>query len=66
MAAGEITVRKDPFEDLIGKKEELDAVAESTELANDPQVLKAMKSSSRDVRDGKVSKLRSILPEKRK
>ena len=66
MAAGTITIRKDLFEDLIRKKEELDAVVESIELANDPRVLKAMKNSSRDIRDGKVRKLRSILSKTRK
>ena len=66
MSAETITVRRDLFEDLIRKKEEFDAVVESIELMSNPDVQKALKKSSRDIREGKVHSLRSVLPKKRK
>ena len=56
-----ITIRKDAFEELIKKKEEFDAVVESIELMNNPEVQEAVSKSKEDIKAGRVHKLRDVL-----
>lgn len=56
-----IPVRRDTFEDLLKKKKEFDVVIESIELSTNPKVQKDLKSSRKDIKEGKVHNLRDIL-----
>ena len=56
-----ITIRKDAFDELIRKKEEFDAIIESFELMNNPEVQESIRKSKADIKAGKVHKLRDIL-----
>lgn len=56
-----ITIRKDAFDELLRKKEEFDAIVESIELMNDPDVQEAVKKSRKGLKEGNVHKLRDLL-----
>lgn len=56
-----ITIRKDAFDELIRKKEEFDAIVESIELMNNPEVQEAVKKSKEDIKAGRVHKLRDVI-----
>lgn len=56
-----ITIRKDAFRDMIRKKEEFDAIVESIELMNNPEVQESIKKSKEDISVGRVHKLRDVI-----
>jgi len=56
-----ITIRKDAFDEMIRKKEEFDAIVESIELMNNPEVQESIKRSKEDIKAGRVHKLKDIL-----
>ena len=56
-----ITISQDIFEEMIRKKEEFDAVVESIELMNNPEVKDAIRKSKEDIKAGRVHKLKDIL-----
>jgi predicted CopG family antitoxin len=56
-----ITISKDAFDELIRKKEEFDAIVESIELMNDPEVQKSIKDSKADIKAGRVHNIRDVL-----
>lgn len=55
-----ITISQDIFQEMIRKKEEFDAVVESIELMNNPEVKEAIEKSRDDIALGRVHKLRDI------
>ena len=56
-----ITIRKDAFEEMVKKKEEFDAIVESIELMNNPEVQDFIRKSKEDIKTGNVHKLRDVL-----
>ena len=56
-----ITISEDIFEEMIRKKEEFDAIVESIELMNNPEVMESIRKSKEDIKAGRVHKLRDIL-----
>jgi len=56
-----ITISEDIFQEMMRKKEEFDAVVESIELMNNPEVKEAIRKSKDDIKAGHVHKLRDIL-----
>lgn len=56
-----ITISEDIFQEMIRKKEEFDAVVESIELMNNPEVRDSIRRSKEDIKAGRVHKLRDIL-----
>ena len=56
-----ITIKKKAFDELIKKKEEFDAIVESIELMNNPEVQESLKQSKKDIKEGNVHKLRDLL-----
>ncbi len=58
---GTITIREDIFQEMIRKKEEFDAIVESIELMNNPEVKEAIKKSKEDIKAGRLYKLRDVL-----
>ena len=55
-----ITINEDIFQEMIRKKEEFDAIVESIELMNKPEVREAIRMSKEDIKAGRVHKLRDI------
>ena len=56
-----ITINEDVFNEMLRKKEEFDAIVESIELMNNPEVKEALKKSKEDIKAGRVHKLRDVL-----
>ena len=56
-----ITINQDIFQEMIKKKEEFDAIVESIELMNNPEVKEAIKKSKEDIRTSRVHNLRDVL-----
>lgn len=56
-----ITINEEVFNEMIRKKEEFDAIVESIELMNNPDVKEAIGKSKNDIRVGRVHKLKEIL-----
>ncbi len=56
-----ITINEEVFNEMIRKKEEFDAIVESIELMNNPNVKEAIEKSKDDIKDGRVHKLKDIL-----
>ncbi|MBI2647431.1 hypothetical protein HYW99_03050 [Candidatus Woesearchaeota archaeon] len=56
-----ITINEDVFNEMIRKKEEFDAIVESIELMNNPNVKESIRKSKEDIGIGRVHKLRDIL-----
>ena len=56
-----ITINEDIFNEMIRKKEEFDAIVESIELMNNPNVKESIRKSKEDIKAGRVHKLRDVL-----
>ena len=56
-----ITINEDVFNEMIRKKEEFDAIVESIELMNNPDVKESIRKSKEDIKAGQVHKLRDVL-----
>ena len=56
-----ITISEDIFEEMIKKKEEFDAIVESIELMNNPEVKEAIRNSKEDIKAGRTHKLSDII-----
>ena len=56
-----ITINQDVFNEMVKKKEELDAIIESIELMNNPKIIQAIKKSKADIKSGRTHNLRDIL-----
>lgn len=56
-----ITINEDVFNEMIRKKEEFDAIVESIEFMNNPNVKEAIKKSKEDINAGRVHRLKDIL-----
>ena len=56
-----ITINVDVFNEMIRKKEEFDAIVESIELMNNPNVKESIRKSREDIKAGRVHKLRDVL-----
>jgi len=56
-----ITISEDVFNEMLRKKEEFDAIVESIELMNNPDVKESIIKSKEDIKTGRVHKLRDIL-----
>lgn len=56
-----ITINEEIFQEMIRKKEELDAIVESIELMNKPEVRESIRKSKKDIKAERVHKLRDII-----
>lgn len=56
-----ITINEDIFQEMIRKKEEFDAIVESIEVMNKPEVRESIRKSKEDIKAGRVHKLRDVL-----
>ena len=56
-----VTIRRDAFEEMMRKKEEFDAIVESIELMNNPELQVSIKKSKEDIKAGRIHKLREVL-----
>lgn len=56
-----ITINEDVFNEMVRKKEEFDAIVDSIELMNNPNVQESIRNSKEDIKTGRVHKLRDIL-----
>ena len=55
-----ITMTKSIFEDILRIREELDSVVETIEIMNNKELRKGIERSRKNVKEGKVRKLKSV------
>ncbi|MAG91204.1 hypothetical protein CMO83_03905 [Candidatus Woesearchaeota archaeon] len=56
-----IAVNKKAISDLVRIKEEFDAIVESIELMNNPEIQESIRKSKEDIEAGRVHKLKDVL-----
>jgi PHD/YefM family antitoxin component YafN of YafNO toxin-antitoxin module len=56
-----ITINEDIFNEMIRKKEEFDAIVESIELMNNPEVQESIRKSKEDIKTGRTHNLKDAL-----
>jgi hypothetical protein len=55
-----ITMTKSIFEDILRIREELDSVVETIEIMNNKELREGIERSRKNVKEGKVRKLKSV------
>ncbi len=55
-----ITMTKSIFEDILRIREELDSVVETIEIMNNKELREGIESSRKNVKGGKIRKLKSV------
>lgn len=55
-----ITMTKTIFEDILRIREELDSVVETIEIMNNKELREGIERSRKNVKEGKVKKLKSV------
>jgi len=55
-----ITMTKSIFKDILRIREELDSVVETIEIMNNKELREAIERSRKNVKEGKVRKLKSV------
>jgi len=55
-----ITMTKSIFEDILRIREELDSVVETIEIMNNKELREGIKRSRKNVKGGKIRKLKSV------
>ena len=56
----EMVVNKSVFNDMLKVREEIESIIETLEIMNDPDLMKGIERSKRDVKEGRTHELKSI------
>ena len=55
-----MVVNKSVFNDMLIVKKEIDSIIETLEIMNNPDLMKGIERSKRDVKEGRTHELKSI------
>ena len=56
----QITITKEAFQEMRKLKEEFDSLVETIEIMNDRELREGLKKSKRDVKEGRIGKLKNL------
>ena len=56
----EMVVNKSVFNDMLKVRKEIESIIETLEIMNDPDLMKGIERSKRDVKEGRTHELKSI------